>query len=352
MAENDAKRALESDAGCAESQKGMPWVSILVPVYNAGEYLRPCMETLVGQTLRDIEVICIDDGSTDGSDQVLAEYAADDSRVRVISKENTGYGDSMNRGLAAARGTWIGICEPDDFCDVRMYAHLVGVGELLKCDIVKGDYRTHAEDAGRDERRRALAGLPLLRPFNPVDVPQVLLVDPSIWSAVYRRAFLEENGIRFAPTPGASFQDASFAHRCWMSARRAVLLPTGYYHYRVDNAAASSKSSAKVFAACDEFDRSVAFLRERGEAALRAFGPWLTIARQSAYVWNYNRIDPSLHRDFAARWVADLVAADDLGILDYRIVTPSLAALLGELLADPEAFCRAHPGELEYPAFR
>lgn len=86
-------------------------VSVLVPVYNVKTYLRECLDSLAAQTLEHIEFVCIDDGSTDGSSEILDEYAGRDARFRVIHKENSGYGMSMNIGLRAACGKYIGIVE-------------------------------------------------------------------------------------------------------------------------------------------------------------------------------------------------------------------------------------------------
>ena len=87
----------------------MPKISIIVPVYNVERYLRDCLNSLINQTLSDIEIICVNDGSTDSSPRILEEYASKDSRIKVINKENSGYGASMNMGLAAAEGEYIGI---------------------------------------------------------------------------------------------------------------------------------------------------------------------------------------------------------------------------------------------------
>jgi len=134
-----------------------------------------------------------------------------------------------------------------------------------------------------------------------------------------------------------------------VSARRAVLLKPGYYHYRVDNAAASSKSDAKVFAVCGEYERSFAFLKERGEDDLRLFGPWLNVMRHGVYLWNYNRIAPACHREFAQRWEIDMVEAYDAGLLDASLMTPGYRGLLFELLDGPDAFCAAYPEEIPVP---
>ena len=93
----------------------MPQISVLVPVYNVECYLEQCLESLVKQSFKDIEMICVDDGSTDCSGLILDRYAASDSRIRVIHKQNTGYGDSMNVALDCARGEYIAILESDDY---------------------------------------------------------------------------------------------------------------------------------------------------------------------------------------------------------------------------------------------
>ena len=98
-----------------------PKVSIVVPVYNVEKYLRECLDSLLAQKLKDIEIIVVNDGSTDSSADIAAEYAARDSRVRLISKENEGYGKTMNRGFSEARGEYVGIVESDDFADPHMF---------------------------------------------------------------------------------------------------------------------------------------------------------------------------------------------------------------------------------------
>ena len=388
-----------------------PVVSVVVPIFNVERYLRQCLDSLVEQTLRDLEIICVDDGSTDSSGAIAAEYAVRDGRVRVISKANSGYGDSMNRGIAEARGRWIGICEPDDFCDKRMYAWLLRAGERFGCDFVKSNYCEHSEDVGaepdytsselegaasegvasqgaasegvasqgaasatrsvsarfaslvhsctgwardadRDPLHEVFAGFSCDLPFDPHENADVLYTDPTIWTGLYRRAFLERNGISFSPTPGASFQDASFAHQCWIAARRVVLLRQGFYHYRIDNAASSVKSGAKVFAVCDEYDRSLAFARERGGEDWRVFGPRLSILRFGVYVWNYNRISKEFRPAFVERWIDDLVRADDEGLLDYSLMTPEYRALLENVLEGPEALQTRYPDDIPAPPLR
>lgn len=329
-----------------------PAVSIIVPIYNVERYLRQCLDSLVGQSLRDIEIVCVDDGSTDASPAIIADYAARDGRVKVVSKSNSGYGDSMNRGISVASGRWIGICEPDDFCDKHMYGQLVRIAERFACDMVKSNYREHVEGSRRDPLHEVFAGYPYGRLLDPRNDASIVYTDPTIWTGLYRSDFLQQNGISFSPTPGASYQDASFAHQCWVAARRVVVLRQGYYHYRIDNAASSSKSGAKVYAVCDEYDRSLSFVRQRGGEDLRLFGPRLTILRFGVYVWNYNRIAPEFRPAFVERWISELVQADDQGLLDYSLMTPEYRSLLGEVLEGTEALCRRYPDTIPAPPLR
>ena len=107
----------------------MPKVSIIVPTYNVEQYLVECMESITHQTLEDIEVIVINDGSTDGSLEILKRYAAKDSRITIVDKENGGYGIGMNIGLDKATGEYIGIVEPDDFVPVNMFGDLYNIAK-------------------------------------------------------------------------------------------------------------------------------------------------------------------------------------------------------------------------------
>ena len=96
-------------------QHAQPVLSLLVPIYNVERYLRQCLDSAAAQTLENIEIICINDGSTDSSPAIIREYMERDARFVMIDKANSGYGDSMNRGLDQARGEYVGILESDDF---------------------------------------------------------------------------------------------------------------------------------------------------------------------------------------------------------------------------------------------
>ena len=92
-------------------------VSVLIPVYNTEKYVRECVESVRKQTLHEIEILCLDDGSTDRSAEILDELATEDERIHVMHKKNSGYGSTMNLGIRAAQGKYVGIVESDDYIE-------------------------------------------------------------------------------------------------------------------------------------------------------------------------------------------------------------------------------------------
>ena len=127
-------------------QDALPSVSVVVPIYNVERYLPQCLEALCSQTLRDLEIVAVNDGSTDGSLSVLQEWARKDERIVIVDKPNSGYGASMNCGIEAARGAYIGIVEPDDFPERDMFKRLLRMAQRHDCDLVKCNFFEHYED--------------------------------------------------------------------------------------------------------------------------------------------------------------------------------------------------------------
>ena len=117
-----------------------PRISIIIPVYNAEEYLRQCLDSVTNQTMREIEIIIANDGSTDASMDIITEYATKDRRIKVIDKPNAGYGHTMNVGIAAAHSEYIGIVESDDFIETNMFETLYSTAKENNADIVKSNF--------------------------------------------------------------------------------------------------------------------------------------------------------------------------------------------------------------------
>ena len=267
----------------------MPSVTVLVPIYNVESYLRQCLDSLKTQTLQDVEFLCIDDGSTDASGKIADAYAAEDARFRVIHKANEGYGKTMNRGLAEARGEYIGIVESDDFADAVMFEKLHAAICSPGADVVKSNFYQY--DAARGSvPTDLLAGCPYHEMCSAVTVPKLLQTDLFIWTSLYRKSFLEAKGICFRETPGAAYQDVGFSQKVTASCQKMYLLPDHFLHYRIDNAGSSVHSiGKKAYCYNDEFMSYWVFLRQRSieerTAGAAAAPNMFRIYRQG--VWPY-----------------------------------------------------------------
>lgn len=239
----------------------MPKVSILVPVYNVERYLAKCLDSLLVQTLQDIEIIVVDDGSTDSSGKIIDEYADRDSRIKVIYKRNTGYGNTMNVAFSQAEGEYVGILESDDFIAPEAFEKLYKAAIEQDADVVKANYYHFYED--RTEFKDLLHDYPNECVFNALTYPKIIDRAEAIWAGIYRRSFLEQQKIYFHETPGAAFQDISFAIQVWVKAKRLYLLPDAFVYYRRDNGDSSMHNPRRIMNVFDEYEWLEEILEEK-----------------------------------------------------------------------------------------
>lgn len=229
---------VSSEERIAGASADAPLVSVIVPVYNASATLDQALSSIEHQTLARIEVLCLNDGSTDESPAIIREHAARDPRIRMVDKENQGYGATCNRGIREARGTWIAIVEPDDWIEPSMFERMLSFERSFqeKADIVKTPYwRIVDPDTPRQRKlqcRYKGRVLPKKQPFAVGDGIELIAHHPSIWSALYRRAFLEEHDIKFREYPGAGWADNPFLLETLVQTDRIVYLDEPFYCYR------------------------------------------------------------------------------------------------------------------------
>lgn len=314
-----------------------PLVSLLVPIYNVESYLRQCLDSARNQTLEDIEVICINDGSTDSSPDIIREYMAGDSRFRIIDKANSGYGASMNMGLKAAQGKYIAILESDDYFEVDALEKLYRAAESCDAQVVKANFWMYwSKPEDRNEPFELVTKEMSGRLVNPQIETDIFYLKPSIWSALYRRDFLEDNGIRFLETPGASFQDSSFNFKVWATATRTYYMQDEILHYRQDNESSSVNSPSKVYCVCDEYAEMDRFLADHPEkASLKAVEEKM---KYDTYMWNYERLTEPLRREFVIRFAEEFKRDTESGFVDLTIFDPWKKDDLAVLMDDPILF--------------
>ena len=275
----------------------MAKISVVVPVYNVEKYLKECIDSIINQTLEDIEIICVNDGSTDSSLEILNDYAKKDSRIIVINKSNSGYGHTMNMGLNAATGEYVGIIESDDFADKNMFEDLYKLAKEYDADIVKGDWYNYWSKNKFARKNNRISSAKALKLTNSKQDKSLLRINPSVWSAIYKKEFLNKYNIRFLETPGASYQDLAFSFKIFALAERVILTDKAYLYYRQDNMNSSVKSKTKVYCVCDEYEEIDRFLEQYPDLKFE-FKVQEEINRYNGYVSSVLRIDDSVKPEF------------------------------------------------------
>ena len=244
-------------------------ISVIVPVYNVEEYLPRCLESILGQTYRDLQVILVDDGSTDGSSRLCAEFAERDPRIECIRISNSGVSAARNRGLEAAKGRWIGFVDADDYIESGFYETLVTHLTHSDKQIVCCGVRAEDTEGNRIERfkgRRFPAGEQdfdrddaLLRYLNP----DTRILYWAVWNKLYSAELLKgiafENGRVIA-------EDFDFTLRCFLRSNGLRYIPDELYHYlvRPGSAITGSRFSQNSFDGMFFMDRAVREIRKAG----------------------------------------------------------------------------------------
>lgn len=231
----------------------MPKVSVIMPSLNVCKYIKESVESVIDQTLRDIEIIAIDAGSTDGTLEILREYAAKDSRIRLISSDRKSYGYQVNMGISLAKGNYIGIVETDDYVEPDMYETLYQSAISDDYDYVKGTALAFREISKDIVITSAIKCLNTAKEaLNPSEYPELFSTDRFLWLGLYRADFVKN--IKLNETPGAAYQDIGFIYRVLNNASKALYLDKVVYHYRQDNMNASGYNHKAFKYLTDEYN--------------------------------------------------------------------------------------------------
>ena len=321
--------------------------SIVVPGYNVQEYLTECMESVIGQTLKEIEIICVNDGSTDGSPEILERFAARDKRIVVLHRENGGYGCAVNEGMKRAAGEYVGIVEPDDYVPPDMYQDLYRTAKEYELDFVKADfYRfTTGADGEREFVYNHLSQKPVdyNRVFTPARCPDALRFVMNTWSGIYRREFLEEHNIRHHETPGASFQDNGFWIQTFIYGGRAMIIDRPYYRNRRDNPASSVNSREKVYCINIEYDYIRGILTKNPDIWER-FKYMYWFKKYHNYMGTLWRIGEEYRREYVVRFSEELRRGMALGEIKRDVFSDLAWSHIQGMAEDPERYyvCRVY----------
>lgn len=311
-------------------------LSIIVPIYNVENYLPECLESLIKQNLANIEIICVNDGSTDSSLQIIKSFAQKNANIRIIDKSNSGYGDSLNKGMECARGEYIGIVESDDFIEPNMFEDLYNIAKQNDCDIVKSDWFNFWSKTNTKEKNGRINTYNN-NIVNVKEHPEILTLQPTLWSAIYKRDLIENNKIKFLITPGASYQDTSFSFKVLSLAEKIMFTDKAYLYYRQDNVNSSINNSGKALFICQEYEEIDKFLNEHKDIKSKVLTQKL-IAQYKAYRWTLKRIAKEHRKDFVLKMSQEFLGYNSNNELSQEFLNKYGKQNIQTLITDPEKF--------------
>ena len=226
-------------------------VSVIIPVYNEEDYLRECMDSVLAQTLREIEIICVDDGSADDSVRILEEYARRDPRVMLVKQKNRYAGMARNLGMSRASGKYLSFLDADDFFSPVFLEKMYETAENAGADVVICNEKYYDSETGEMSRREKWETMPENHScFSADDLPDGLfqITNGWAWDKLFRREFILETGLKFQNLKSSN--DGLFVHAALASAERISLLNEVLVHHRLGNGNSVSNTRDRSWESC------------------------------------------------------------------------------------------------------
>lgn len=265
-------------------------VSILVPVYNVEAYLPKCLNSLIGQTLQEIEIICIDDGSTDSSGTILDEYAAKDKRIHVVHQKNGGLAFARNKALDLVKTEWMTFVDSDDYIDTQMLEKMLYVMQEKKADICICN--CNLPDTGYQSvsqrkfnmRDEVITGYQALKYMNlPKSWPWI-----TAWNKLYRTDLF----LNLRYPDGVQHEDQFLAHRIFARAKRVVSISDAFYYlqYR-ENSITNSEYNIRQLDYMDALYDRIQFYQEKGFKKLYSGVEWKALKLLLQAYRNLGKLD-------------------------------------------------------------
>lgn len=218
-----------------------PKVSIIVPIYNVEKYLDRCIQSLINQTLKEIEIVLVDDGSPDNCPQMCDEYAKKDSRIKVIHKKNAGLGYARNSGMEIAIGEYIAFVDSDDFVDEKMYEVLYESAKQNDCDAVFCGFRTevskgiwvNSDEVQQNElwEKEEVQHFMLNMIASGPRIKKERLYQMSVWHSIYKNEIIKENEILFPSEREVVSEDIPFQIDFLLKANKVAYIKNVFYSY-------------------------------------------------------------------------------------------------------------------------
>ncbi len=224
-----------------------PKVSVVMPSKNAAEYIDACLKSVEAQTLKTIEILCVDAMSTDGTREIIQKHQEKDARIKLLDDDKGSSGYADNKGFKHAAGDYVAIVETDDLIKPDMMEKLYAVARADDLDYVKANFSIFIEKNGvrlamdQNNYMKKLAAI-YDRVISTKDYPEILNRDGYMWKGIYKRDFIIKNNLWLNETKGAAYQDNGFLHKTIINGRRVKYIKECFYQYRRDNVNCSAYS--------------------------------------------------------------------------------------------------------------
>ncbi|MCM1087821.1 MAG: glycosyltransferase [Muribaculaceae bacterium] len=284
-----------------------PKVSVLIYVLNDGIHIEKCVRSVMAQTLRELEILIIDGGSTDGTLEIVQKLQEEDSRIKIINSE-AGVGVQFNTGLQAATGKYVGICESDDYILPDMYERQYTIARQYELDVLRANIIRFCEKDGKQYSFQFIMSTDQSL-YDTVLYPQkdirfLQLGVNGFWSGLYNRDFLMAHHLFMNETKGASYQDTGFSFLTQMCAGRAYIMSEAFYCYRMDNPNSSVNNPKKVDLLNREYQLLKENLKQRKcwEEYKEIYWKW----RIDGYFWSYDNLSDDVKAEYLPVFYADI----------------------------------------------
>ncbi len=215
-----------------------PKVSVIVPVYKVDKYLTQCLNSIVNQTMEELEIIIVDEGDHDRCREIIDFFEKNDPRIVAPHQKNGGYGASCNLGIEMARGEYLAIVESDDYIEPEMYEEMYEYAKALGADVVKTPYsETFSNGEKRDcnYRKWVSASCPQNICFSVREFSALLSVHASLWSGIYKTSYMHQKNISFITAKGGAYVDVGFRIDTLINTDKVAWLDKPFYNYRIDS---------------------------------------------------------------------------------------------------------------------
>ena len=213
----------------------VPKISIIVPVYNVEKYLKKCLDSIINQTLADIEIIIVNDESPDNSQEIIEEYAVIDKRIKVINRKNGGLSMARNSGMSVATGEYIGFVDSDDWVEIEMFEKMYDLASKHSADIVICDYNMVFDKYIEKSRlgiETEVIDMDVLGIKQYFDKYQFIYKHgDQAWNKIYKREFVQKFGIVFEKNSEIFSEDKLFNLYCLLNVKTICTLDSSFYNY-------------------------------------------------------------------------------------------------------------------------